>query len=120
MFYLSFGQHATIQKCEAAKENVDNSSHDSSEYRIDSNTSIFPVCFYVIHNMSKRSSDCLRIHNQNNVLFGPILLIQIRSRRFVLCLYSHNYFEQEIKNTVFFLLSLLYRFLDHYMVFVHT
>ena len=27
---------------------------------------------------------------------------QKRGRRFVLCLYSHNYFEQEIKNAVFF------------------
>ena len=41
---------------ERRSENVlDNSSHTSSDYKIDSNTSIFPVCFYVIHNMSKRS-----------------------------------------------------------------
>ena len=42
-----------------------------------------------------------RIHNQNNALFAPSLL-KIRATRFVLCLYSHNYFEQEIKNAVFF------------------
>ena len=53
------------------------------------------------------------IHNQNNVFFAPRLL-KIRARRFVLCLYSHNYFEQEIKNAVFSL-SLL-RFLDHVLV----
>ena len=41
---------------ERRSENVvDNSSHASSEYKIDSNPSIFPVCFDVIHNMSKRS-----------------------------------------------------------------
>ena len=28
------------------------SSDASSDYKIDSSTSIFPVCFYVIHNMS--------------------------------------------------------------------
>ena len=27
---------------------------------------------------------------------------QERGKRFFLCLYSHNYFEQEIKNAVFF------------------
>ena len=42
-----------------------------------------------------------RIHDQNIVVFAPSLL-KIRARRFVLCLYSHNYFEQEIKNAVFF------------------
>lgn len=50
---------------------------------------------------------------KNNVLFTPSLL-KIRVRRFVLCLYSHNYFEQEIKNAVFSL-SLL-RFLDDVLV----
>ena len=41
---------------ERCSENiVDNSNQTSSEYKTDSNTSIFPVCFYVIHNMSKRS-----------------------------------------------------------------
>ena len=44
---------------------------------------------------------CSRIHNQNNVVFA-LSLLKIRARRFVLCLYSHNYFEQEIKNAVFF------------------
>ena len=29
-------------------------------------------------------------------------LFKIRARRVVLCLHSHNYFEQEIKNAVFF------------------
>ena len=46
-------------------------------------------------------SACSRIHNQNNVLFSPSFL-KIRARHLVLCLYSHNYFEQEIKNAVFF------------------
>ena len=41
-----------------------------------------------------------RIHNQNNALFAPSLL-KIRATRFVLCLYSHNYFEQEIKKLTF-------------------
>ena len=41
---------------ERRSENVVcNSSQASSDFKIDSNTSIFPVCFYVIHNMSKRS-----------------------------------------------------------------
>ena len=31
------------------------SSDASSDYKIESITSIFPVCFYVIHDMSKRS-----------------------------------------------------------------
>ena len=55
-------------------------------------------------------SACSRIHDQNIAVFAPSLL-KIRARRFVLCLYSHNYFEQEIKNAAFSL-SLL-RFLDH-------
>ena len=48
-------------------------------------------------------SACSRIRNQNNfnVLFATSSL-KIRARRFVLCLYSLNYFEQEIKNAVFF------------------
>ena len=41
---------------ERCSENVvDNCSYASSDYKTDSNTSIFPVSFYVIHNMSKRS-----------------------------------------------------------------
>lgn len=50
---------------------------------------------------------------KKNVLFTPSLL-KIRVRRFVLCLYSHYYFEQEMENAVFSL-SLL-RFLDHVLV----
>ena len=54
IFNMLIGQRATIQKCEAAKERlsenvVDHSIHASFDYKIDSNTLIFPVCFYVIH-----------------------------------------------------------------------
>ena len=69
--------------------------------------------YYKMKNAAERMLEDDGIHNKNNVLFTPSLL-KIRVRRFVLCLYSHNYFEQEIKNTVF-LLSLL-RFLDDVLV----
>ena len=46
-------------------------------------------------------SACSRTHNQSNVFFAPSLL-KIRARRFFLRLYSNNYFEQGIKNAVFF------------------
>ena len=46
-------------------------------------------------------SACSRIHNQNNALFA-LSLLKLRARRFVLCLYSHKYFEKEIKKAVFF------------------
>ena len=160
--------------------------------RSDVPRTIFPVCFYVIHNMSKRSikdlfsviqdensgsndeegklldriawpcrqtstahpqgkrhqcwecarpvctaqrkmprsllindnctikrktllSACLRMMGSTTkTIFLAPSLLKIRARRFVLCLYSHNYFEQEIKNAVFSL-SLL-RFLDHVLV----
>lgn len=64
-------------------------------------------------NAAERMLEDDGIHNKNNVLFTPSLP-KIRVRRFVLCLYSHNYFEQEIKNAVFSL-SLL-RFLDDVLV----
>ena len=43
-----------LDKGRRSENVVDNSSHASSDYEIDSNISIFPVCLYVIHNMSKR------------------------------------------------------------------
>ena len=44
-----------LTKERRSENGVDNCSYTSSDYKTDSNTSIFPVCFYVIHNMSKRS-----------------------------------------------------------------
>ena len=44
-----------LTKEQRSENVVDNSSHASSDYKIASNPSIFPVCFDVIHNMSKRS-----------------------------------------------------------------
>ena len=69
--------------------------------------------YYKMKNAAERMLKDDGIHNKTNVLFTPSLLKR-RVRRFVLCLYSHNYFEQEIKNAVFSL-SLL-RFLDHVLV----
>ena len=44
------------------------SSDASSDYKIDSSTSIFPVCFYVIHNMSKRSiKDFFNVIQDENI-----------------------------------------------------
>ena len=51
----SVQQQGEVAKERHSKNVLDNSSHASSDYKIDSNTLIFPVCFYVIHNMSKRS-----------------------------------------------------------------
>ena len=53
---------------------------------------------------------------QNNVLLTPSVL-KIRARRFVLCLYSHNYFEQEIKNALF---SPQFTYVSRSYVFVRT
>ena len=44
-----------LTKERRSENGVDNCSYTTSDYKTDSNTSIFPVCFYVIHNMSKRS-----------------------------------------------------------------
>ena len=46
---------------------------------------------------TKNAAERSRIYNQNKAVFAPRLL-KIRARH----LYSHNYFEQEIKNAVFF------------------
>ena len=54
----------------------------------------------VLYKTKNAASACSRIHNQNNVLFAPSLL-KIRARRFGLCLYSHNYFEQKMKRVYF-------------------
>ena len=99
-----FGQRATIQKGEIAKERrsenvIDNSNHvyNSIGYNIDWNTSIISVCIYGIHNMSKRSIKYFfsvihdeegslldRIASDPHKIFSQKNLVQVNSDRMAL------------------------------------